>query len=290
MKYTKKELVRNIIMIFVGCAIFSIGFDMFLEPAGFNCGGISGVAMLISYGVDVPWVSIGLLSALMNIPLFFGGYKKIGKYFFFTSLLGAGCISLFIDLFTFLPVPEVEPLLAVAFGGAMSGLGLGIVFMAGASTGGIDIVARLLKSKLPNFPIGKIILCFDLCTAIATGIVFGQVTNTLYSALSLFLSSVVLDRVVYGVDYSKVAIIISDKYDEMSHAIDEGLHRGITFLHGQGFYSGEDKKVMLCAVKRKQMAELKELVDGVDSKAFVILMNAHEVLGDGFKRYDRNDL
>lgn len=285
-----KELLRNILMIFFGSAVFALGFDLFLEPAGFNCGGVSGVAMLIDYAVDIPWLTVGVLSVMINLPLFFCGYKKIGKYFFFTSLFGMLCSSVFFDLFAKLPIPEVEPMLAVLFGGVMIGAGLGVVFLAGASTGGIDIIARLLKLKFRNFPIGKIILVFDLCTAVATGIVYRQVSNTLYSAVTLYLSSVVLDKVVYGMDYAKVALIITEKYEEIAYAIDTQLDRGITLLRGQGFYKRQDKFVLLSAVKRKQLAELKELVNSIDPDAFVILQDAHQVLGDGFKRYDRNEL
>ena len=286
----KSEFFRNIAMIIFGSAVFALGFDLFLEPAGFNCGGVSGVAMLICYAVDQPWLTVGILSAAINLPLFFCGYKQIGKYFFFTSLLGMFCSSVFFDLFAKIPVPEVEPMLAVLFGGIMIGAGLGVVFLAGASTGGIDIVARLLKLKFRNFPIGKIILIFDLCTAIATGIVYKQVSNTLYSAAALYLSSVVLDKVVYGMDYAKVALIITDKYEEVALAIDTQLDRGITLLQGQGFYKRQDKYILLSAVKRKQLAELKELVNSIDPNAFVILQDAHQVLGDGFKKYDRNEL
>lgn len=286
----KSELLRKIAMIIFGSAVFALGFDLFLEPAGFNCGGISGVAMLICYAVDQPWLTVGLVSAAINLPLFFCGYAKIGKYFFFTSLLGMLCSSVFFDLFAVIPPPEVEPMLAVLFGGVMIGAGLGVVFLAGASTGGIDIVARLLKLRFRNFPIGKIILVFDLCTAIATGIVYKQVSNTLYSAVTLYLSSVVLDKVVYGMDYAKVALIITDKYEEVALAIDTQLDRGITLLQGQGFYKRQDKFVLLSAVKRKQLAELKELVNSIDPNAFVILQDAHQVLGDGFKKYDRNEL
>ena len=170
------------------------------------------------------------------------------------------------------------------------GAGLGIVFLAGASTGGVDIVARLLKLKFRNFPIGKILLCMDLCTAVATGIVYKQFNNTLYSVVTLVISSTILDKVVYGMDYSKVALIISDRYEEIARAIDTQLDRGVTLLRGQGYYTRNDKFVILSAVKRKQLAQLKDLVMAIDPSAFIILQDAHQVLGDGFKRYDRNEL
>ena len=290
MKYTKIQLVKNILAITAGCAMFALGFDLFLEPAGFSCGGVSGIAMLIDYAVDIPWLTVGILSLAINLPLFLCGYQKIGKYFFFTSLYGTLCNSIFFDLFAKIPVPEVEPLLAVIFGGVMIGAGLGIVFLAAASTGGIDIVARLLKLKFRNFPIGKIILFFDLCTAIATGIVYKQLANTLYSALTLYLCSVVLDAVVYGMDFAKVALIISNRHDEIAAAIVTRLDRGVTLLEGQGYYHKQDKYVLLSAVKKQQLAQLKELVTDIDPDAFVILQDAKQVIGDGFKRYDRFEL
>lgn len=290
MKSKKSELLRNLLLVVVGSAIFALGFDLFLEPAGINCGGVSGIAMLIVYATQSKWLTVGILSAVINIPLFFFGYRQIGKYFFFGSMLGMVVTSVCFDLFTQLPIPKVEPLIACLFGGVMIGAGLGIVFIGGASTGGVDIVARLLKLKFRNFPIGKLLLAMDLCTAVATGIVYGEFNNTLYSAFTLFLSSVVLDKVVYGLDYAKVALIISDKYEEIAVAIDEQLDRGVTLLQGQGYYMRSNKYVLLSAVKRKQLAQLKELVMTIDPKAFIILQDAHQVLGDGFKRYDRNEL
>ena len=284
-------LLRNLLMIAVGSAIFSLGFDLFLEPAGISCGGVSGIAMLIVYATKSKFLTVGILSALINLPLFFFGYHKIGKLFFFGSLLGMVVTSVGFDLFArILPIPKTEPLVAAIFGGVIIGSGLGIVFIAGASTGGVDIVARLLKLKFRNFPIGKILLCMDLCTAVATGIVYREFNNTLYSVITLVLSSFVLDKVVYGMDYAKVALIISDRYEEIAQAIDTQLDRGVTLLRGQGFYLRSDKFVLLSAVKRKQLAQLKDLVMSIDPSAFIILQDAHQVLGDGFKRYDRNEL
>ena len=291
MKRTKSELFRNILMIFFGSALFALGFDLFLEPSGINCGGVSGIAMLVVYAVKTKWLTVGILSAMINIPLFFFGYRQIGKYFFFGSMFGMLISSVGFDLFAkILPVVPMDPLIAAIFGGVAVGAGLGVVFLAGASTGGTDIVARLLKLKFRNFPIGKIMLSMDLLIAVATGIVYRQFTNTLYSVITLYLSSVVLDKVVYGMDFSKVALIISDKFEEIATAIDGKLDRGVTLLQGQGFYKRSDKYVLLSAVKKKQLAQLKELVMDIDPDAFIILQDAQQVLGDGFKRYDRFEL
>lgn len=291
MKRTKSELLRNILMIFFGSTLFALGFDLFLEPSGINCGGVSGIAMLVVYATRVEWLTVGILSAMINIPLFFFGYRQIGKYFFFGSMFGMLISSVGFDLFAkILPVVPMDPLIAAIFGGVTVGAGLGVVFLAGASTGGTDIVARLLKLRFRNFPIGKLMLSMDLLIAVATGIVYRQFTNTLYSVITLYLSSVVLDKVVYGMDFSKVALIISDKYEDIATAIDGKLDRGVTLLQGQGFYKRSDKYVLLSAVKKKQLAQLKELVMDIDPDAFIILQDAQQVLGDGFKRYDRFEL
>lgn len=291
MKLTAKELARNIFMIIFGSAVFALGFDLFLDPNGISCGGISGIAMLIVYGTKSQWMTVGILTALFNLPLFFLGLRHVGKRFFFGSLLGLAVSSVCFDLFAALiPAPTLDPLVASIFGGVITGAGLGLVFIAEASTGGVDIVARLIKMKLRNLPIGKIILCMDICTAIATGIVYRQFSNTLYSMITLFLSSVALDKVVYGLDVSKVALIISDYDEQIASAICTQLERGVTLLNGEGYYSRSDKTVLLCAVRPKELAQLKELVMTVDPTAFLILQDAHQVLGDGFKRYDRNEL
>ena len=288
---SKKEIIRNMLMVILGSATFSLGFDLFLDPNGITCGGVSGIAQLVIYSIDQPVITIGVLSALINVPLFLLGYKNIGKYFFFSSLLGMVVTSVCFDLFAaVIPVPEVDPLLAAIFGGVIIGAGLGLVFLAGASTGGTDILARLMKLKLRNFPIGKLLLGMDLCIAAALGFVYGEFTSVLYSIVALYLCSVVLDKVVYGMDFAKVALIITEKHEEISAAICDKLDRGVTLLRGMGYYVREDKLVVLSAVKRQQLAELKELVMEIDPKAFIILQDAHQVLGDGFKRYDRNEL
>ena len=287
----KTELLRNILFITLGSLLYALNFDLFLEPGGISSGGVSGIAMIIVYAAHPKFLTVGILNAMINIPLFLCGLKKIGRHFFFGSLYSTVLTSVFLDLFArILPVPAVEPLVAALFGGVFMGVSLGLVFLGNASTGGVDIVARLMKLKFRNFPIGKIILCMDLTIAVITGVVYRDFNNTLYSVIAMVVSSMAHDRVVYGMDYSKVALIITEKYEAIATAIDSQLDRGVTLLKGQGYYKRQDKMVLLSAVKRKQLAELKELVMDIDPDAFIILQDAHQVLGDGFKRYDRNEL
>ena len=275
-------------MTILGSSIFALGFSLFLQPNDMSPGGISGLAMIIvellNYG------SVGTLSILINLPLFVLGGMKVGKRFFGGSLLGMLLSSVLIDLFARIPMPPTEPLIGALYGGVVCGLGLGLVFVSGTSTGGSDILVRLLKLKYRNVPIGQISMVFDAFVVMLTGVVFHDVTKALYTGVTVFVCGKVLDAVVYGFDYSKVALIISSEYEAIAQAIGKKLDRGATFLHAEGSYSHRETKVVLAAVKRQQMAELKELVVQIDPNAFIILQDAHQVLGDGFSRYSKDSL
>ena len=271
-----------------GSAIFALGFSMFLEPYGMSPGGISGLAMVLVHLLKVG--SVGTLSILINLPLFLLGGLKIGKRFFAGSLIGMLLSSVLIDLFAGLPIPEVEPLVGVIYGGGLCGLGLGLVFVIGSSTGGSDILVRLLKLRWRNVPIGQIALYFDIFVVILTGIVYRDITSALYTGLAVFVTSQVVDMVVYRFDFSKVALIITKEHEQVAREISDKLERGATFLYGEGSYSGRQTKVVLTAVKKQQLAELKDLVVAADPDAFIIVQEAHQVLGDGFSRHSKDSL
>ena len=283
-----KHKVGWILATLTGSALFSAGFALFLEPNAMNSGGISGLAMVIVELLGVG--SVGGLTILFNLPLFLLGGMKIGKRFFLGSTLGTLVSSVLIDLIASFPAPEVEPLIAALYGGVVCGLGLGIVFVSGTSTGGADILVRLLKLKWRNVPIGQISMCFDAVVVVLTGLVFRDIQSALYSGVTVFLTGKVIDAVVYRFDYSKVVLIISPEYEAIAQAIGDKLYRGATFLHGEGSYSHKNTKVVLAAVKRQQLTELKEMVMELDPNAFVIVQEAHQVLGDGFSRYTKNAL
>lgn len=272
----------------IGAAIFSLGFDLFLTPHGFNAGGLSGLAQIVV--TLLGFGSVGIFTAIINLPLFIIGYKWIGKKFFWGSLFGMAVLSGTLELFSLLPAPQVDPLLSTLYGGCICGLGLGMVFVAGGSTGGSDIIVRLLQRKWQHIPIGTINILFDATVAVLTGLVFHDMSRTLYTGVTVFLSGKVIDMVVYSFDYSRVAIIISDEYQKIADVIFHKLERGVTYLEGEGAYSNQEKKVILTAVKKHQMAELKRMVSEIDPNAFVIVQEAHQVLGDGFSRYTKESL
>ncbi len=272
----------------LGSAIFALGFSLFLGPNDMSAGGISGLALIF---VELTGSgSVGTLSILINLPLFILGGVKIGKRFFAGSLIGMVLSSVLIDLFAMIPMPVMEPLICVLYGSVACGLGLGIVFMSGTSTGGSDILVRLLKLRYRNVPIGQIALCFDALVVVLTGLVFQDVSKSLYTGITVFVCNQVIDAVVYRFDYSKVALIISAEHQQIADAIGKKLDRGATLLHGEGSYSHRQMKVVLAAVKKQQVAELKELVMEIDPRAFVIVQEAHQVLGDGFSRYSKDSL
>lgn len=271
-----------------GSAVFALGFALFLLPNDMNAGGISGLAQVIVELMGIG--SVGTLSILINLPLFLLGGVKIGKRFFAGSALGMLLSSVLIDVFATIPFPVTEPLVATLYGGVLCGLGLGVVFVSGTSTGGSDILVRLLKLRYRNVPIGQISMCFDLIVVVLTGLVFGDVTKALYTGVTVFVTGQVVDAVVYRFDYSKVALIISKEYEAIAKEIGIKLDRGATFLHGEGSYSHTPTKVVLAAVKKQQVAELKELVTHIDPNAFIIVQEAHQVLGDGFSRYTKDSL
>lgn len=280
--------LKRIFWIAAGSAIFALGFDLFLMPHQFGAGGVSGLAVVIH--ALIPVVSVGVISLIVNIPLFIAGYRVVGRKFFVGSLAGMLISSVLIDVFAYLPAVKTEPLLGAIFGGLLVGGGCGIVLMQGASTGGVDIAARLMKYKLRELPIGKLMLMVDMCIAIITGIAFRDLNKVLYCIVALFVSSEATDAVVYRLDYSYVAMIISNYDEQIRDAIDQKLERGCTYLKGEGSYTHQEKNVIYCAIKRQQIAELKEIVMGIDANAFLVLQEAHQVLGEGFERYSKHRL
>lgn len=275
-------------MTVAGSAIFAAGFAFFLQPNDMSPGGISGLALilveLLGFG------SVGTLSILINLPLFVLGGLKIGRRFFVGSLIGMTLSSVLIDVFAALGLPASEPLIAIVYGGVLCGVGIGIVFVSGTSTGGSDILVRLLKLHYRNVPIGQISLSFDAVVVLLTGLVFRDMNKALYTGITVYLCGKMVDAVVYRFDYSRVAMIISGEYEAIVREIGNKLDRGATYLYGEGSYTGKNTKVVLVAIRKQQLAQLKELVMELDPDAFVIVQEAHQVLGDGFIRYSRHSL
>ncbi|MBE6976589.1 MAG: YitT family protein [Ruminococcaceae bacterium] len=277
-----------LLKILVGCMLFGLGFNLFLAPNNLNAGGVSGLSMVLVHLLR--FGSVGTFTLLINLPLFVLAGIKVGRKFLLGSILGMVLSSTALDLLAILPAPDVEPLLAALYGGVICGLGLGLVFSSGGSTGGSDIVVRLLKLKWQHIPIGIINMSFDFAVATLTGLAFQDITRSLYSGVAIFVTGKIIDAVVYRFDYSKVAMIISDRYEAITDGISRELDRGATYLQGEGSYSHREKKVILTVVKKQQIADLKRLVVEIDPDAFIVVQEAHQVLGEGFARYSKDAL
>lgn len=279
--------VRFLGMILFGSVCYAIGFDLFLMLHQVNAGGVSGASMLICAALG--WDGgVGILTLGINVPLFLLGYRYLGKRFFAGSIVGTIATSAFIELFARIPAPQTDIMLGVLYGGVLVGLGLGVVFYAGASTGGVDIIASLLRKKFRSISVGNLMLAVDSAVIILTGVVYRDINKTLYSALTLFLCTTVLDAVIFGLNDSTVALIISDSYAAIAREIEDKLARGVTMLSGYGGYTGAEKMVLLVAVRKQQTTQLKMLVERIDPEAFLILQRSHQVLGNGFGRYSDN--
>ena len=283
------SLIRKYGLITIGCVIYGIAFNWCYAPNDIAYGGFTGIAQMLH--VLIPALPIGGTVFCMNVPLFFLGWKLYGGQMLLSSLYAMTLCSAAVDviagLFTFQPM---DPLLGCIYGGILLGVGLGLVIGQNASTGGTDLLARLLKLPFPWLPMGKLLLALDLAVICATALVFGNLDTALYGLVALFLSTKVLDTVLYGMDTSKVAYIISDQPQQVIRAIGKELDRGVTILHGAGAYSGQPKDVLMCAFKQRQIVTLKQAVKDTDPNAFLIVCDAHDVLGNGFRTYQKNDL
>lgn len=280
-----RTTVLDFIIIAVGSAIYALAFDIFLDPNSISPGGASGLAMVLNR--LMPFLPIGALTLIINAPLFIMGLRVEGKGFLIKSLWGTVVSSVLIDVFSNGYQYTEDPLMAALAGGVMAGAGLGLVFLRGATTGGSDIAAKLLTYKFPGLGVGRLMLAVDVCVVALGVIVFGRITYALYAGVVIFLTSNVIDGILDGTESARVAYIITKSVDAVVAAIDRELDRGATLLHGEGSYTHTPTNVILCAIKRRQIADLKKVVREVDPSSFVIIMDAHEVLGDGFRSHGK---
>ena len=283
-----KRQWKNYGIITVGSVLFALSFDIFFASNQVAMGGITGLAQVIN--AVVPALSVGIMTIVMNVPLFLLGWKFIVWHLLtsslFAMLLSSAAIDAIAAVHTF---TSMDPMLAGLCGGALMGLGLGIVFSQGATTGGTDVVARLLKLKFPWLPIGNLVLIPDFVILSLAALVFGRVEAALYGLISLFVQAKVMDTVLYGMDTSKVAYIVTDRWKQVSDAI-LAMERGVTFLRGEGAFSGAEKHILMVAFKQKEIVQIKQLVHETDPRAFLIVVDARDVLGEGFGEYQKDEI
>lgn len=273
------DAVIAYVQIVLGCLLGGAAYPLFLVPNNIAPGGLSGLAMILNYLFGSP---VGLTSLLMNIPLFLIGYKAMGRVFAFRSLVATVLFSVTIDLVK-LPAMTSDPLLGTLYGGVLLGVGLGLILRGGATTGGTDMIARMVHSKLPFITVGAFLLMIDCLVVILAGVVMGT-SEGLYALISIFASSKVIDMVLAGFSSNKACFIITDKWNEVTGHILHDMDRGVTQLTARGAYSGRERPVVLCVTSPQEVARLKDIVREEDEKAFMFVTDAHEALGEGFSK------
>ncbi len=284
-----KQRLKSYAVVALGSVIFAVAFDWFFAPNQVAMGGVTGLAQVVN--AILPWAGVGAVTIVLNVPLFLAGWRLIGFHLLASSLFSMAVSSVAIDtlaaVHAFAPM---DSMLAALCGGALMGLGLGVVFSQGATTGGTDVVARLLKLKFPWLPMGRLMLAPDFAVLALAAAAFGRVEAALYGAVALVVAARVMDTVLYGLDTSKVAYVISDAWRETADALMRDLDRGVTILRGEGAYTGAEKRVLLVAFKQREIVEIKRAVHAADPGAFLIVCDAHDVLGEGFGEYKKEEL
>jgi uncharacterized membrane-anchored protein YitT (DUF2179 family) len=272
---------RGYLIIIAGCFIAAISFNLFLTPNRIAPGGVGGIGIILHHLAGFP---VGVTMLVINVPLFIGGIIIHGRHFGIKTLLATVLLSVFIDGTVFLPLLTDDLLLAAVLGGAMLGLGLGLVFRNNGTTGGTDLMAKLLHTVFPFISMGKLLFFVDVCVVAAAASVFRNVELGLYAGISIFLGARVIDLVLEGVDYAKLAIIISDRSEEITRGLLDRLDRGVTGLHGEGMYTRKAKNVLLCITRSREIPKMKQIIREVDPDAFVVVTDVREAQGEGFKR------
>ena len=274
------QKVRSCGIITLGAVIYALAFDWFVAPNQIAMGGVTGLAQIVN--ALVPVLPVGVLSILVNVPLFLAGWRLLGGRLLVSSLYAMAVSSLAIDVIAWMHTfPPMDPILATLYGGAGMGVGLGLVFSQGATTGGTDIIGKLLKLKFPWLPIGKLVMIPDMVVVILAAVVFGTVNAALYGLIQMYLLSKVMDMILYGWDTSRVAYIITDRWEETVQGLLD-MNRGVTLLQGKGAYTGAEKQVLLVAFRQREIVPIKRMLREIDPKAFFIVCDAHEILGEGF--------
>nr|WP_232336441.1 YitT family protein [Thermoactinomyces sp. CICC 10522] len=278
---TTTKILKRGILILLGAVLVAVGLEIFLVPNQVIDGGITGISIMLSHCTGL---SLGAFLFVLNMPFFFLGYKQIGKTFAISTLFGVIVMS--IGTILLHPVPPLtdDPLLAAVFGGIILGIGIGLVIRYGGSLDGTEILAIMFNKKLP-FSVGQTVMFLNIFILGSAGFVFGW-DRAMYSLIAYFIAFKMIDTTIEGFDETKSVWIITDKPEKLGQCILNRLGRGVTYLSGEGAYTGDDKKVIFCVVTRLEEAKLKAIVEDIDPEAFLAIANIHEVRGGRFKKRD----
>lgn len=270
--------------ILIGCLLGAAAYPLFLTPSHIAPGGLTGVAVILNYLWGLP---VGTVSLLLNIPLFIAGYRMMGRIFAFRSLIATFLFSLLIDILPLRAMTE-DPLLNTLFGGVLLGLGLGFIMRGGATTGGTDMLAKIVHRRLQFISTGVFLFFFDFLVVLVSGIAVGT-TEALYAMINIYVTSRVIDAVVMGFSGNKACLIISDAWESIMKRIMREMERGVTVLSARGGYTGRERPTLYCVIGRAEIMSLKRIVQEEDESAFLTIMDAYEAIGDGFSGMQDNE-
>ena len=268
--------------ILLGALIGGAAYPLFMTPNRIAPGGITGVATILNHLLHWP---VGTVSLVLNLPLFMISYKAMGKIFAFRSLVATVAFSLFIDILPLKPMTN-DPLLGALYGGVMLGIGLGLIMRGGATTGGSDMIARMVHKRFPFISTGAFLFAIDFAVVLAAGLLIGT-SEALYALINIFLTAKVMDMVIIGFSSNKACFVISSRWQEISRRIMKDMDRGVTQLTARGAYTGAERPTLLCVISRSEITAFKRILREEDENAFVIIVEAHEAIGDGFSVLDK---
>ena len=280
----KKEIAQAYIQILLGSVIAAAAYPAFLVPNNIAPGGLTGVATILNYVAGWP---VGTVSLILNIPLFLIGYRSMGKIFAFRSLVATLLFSVLIDVLPLRPVSE-DPLLGTLFGGVVLGIGLGLILRGGATTGGSDMIARMVHRRFSFITVGMFLFALDCAVVLAAAVFIGG-TQALYALINIYVCSRVIDAVMVGFGGNKACFVMTARWEKVTDRIMDEIGRGVTWLEAKGAYTGKTQPVVMCVASRQEVTALKRIVQEEDEKAFMFITEAHEALGEGFSRLDGKD-
>lgn len=287
----KSGVVMNLIcdyfVITLGSLLYSVGLSLMLDPNNIAPGGVSGISVMLSRYTPVP---TGTWILLINIPLLIVGWWKLGRKFIIKTCYATVMISIFTNLLGDSQAFTNDLICAVVLGSILCGGGIGLVFRAGGTTGGMDIVVKILRLRFPYLKSGSIFLALDMMVVVASGFVFADLTLGVYAGIVVVLNARIMDVILYGQDEAKLIYIISDRHGQIAERLMEELGIGVTYLEGEGAYTAKDKKIILCVTRKQRSVEVIDIVKEEDTNAFLIVSSANEIFGEGYKSYSAERL
>ena len=271
----------------IGTFLYASGISLFLDPNSLAPGGAVGISIILN---RLTGIGTGTLYLLINIPILILGQRKLGNQFIFRTLYVVVLNTIFTNTLSYLKPITSEPLLAAVAGSILLGIGMGTVFKCGATTGGMDIVVKILRKKYKHIKTGSLFLAIDVTVAAISGLVFRNFNTAMYALITVVLTGKVIDFILYGGDEAKLIFVVSDKSKLISSAVIKRVKTGITLIKGQGAYSNKEKNIIMCVVRKQVAPKVLEIVKGEDEKAFIIVSSATETFGEGYKDFFQEQL